>query len=248
MRCILRCSAIVCACTFARAAHADLPNTAPIYGSSDLDAIGAALEHSVSAPRQNDSLRDEAERRLRADGDDQSVAVGSTATSIGATLLAGGIFIAATQSWDSTNCVACVPSLLLIGGGVQLTIAGLLFLAERGSGHHGKGHHRRLEALVNAMSHPSIDAANASRRRRLTLAWTLLATGVAFAGGSAALFAMGHQSGFDDDARESIAAGSALAGAWLVTIGSGELASKWTDEMAIAPTRGGAMISYERRW
>jgi len=239
---------IVAACTLTRAARADLPNTAPIYGSDDLQAIGAALEHSVSAPGQNDSSRDEAERRLREDGEHQAIALGSTATSIGATMFIGGIFVASTSSWDSSNCVACFPSLMLLGGGFQLTLAGILFLADHDGNHHGRGHRHRVDALVSAMSHPSIESANAARRHRLTLAWTLLTTGVALAGGSVALFAMGHQSGFDDAAREGIAAASAFTGGWLVTIASGELASKWTDEMAIAPTRGGAMITYERRW
>jgi hypothetical protein len=230
------------------AARADLPSTAPIYGGESLDAIGARLEQSASAPGHNDSLRDEAERRLRANGDAESVALGGTATSIGATMLIGGLAFAGTANWSTQDCVACLPAVLLIGGGLQLTILGLIGIGDYGGLHHGRGHGRRLDALVHAMTKQSTEAAASARRARLTLAWTLLASGVAFAGGSIALFAMGHQSGFDDEAREGLAAASALAGGWLVTIASTELATRWTNEIAIAPTRGGAMLTYERRW
>jgi hypothetical protein len=237
------------ACTLGRAARADLPSTAPIYGSTDLDAIGAALEHSVSATGQNDSLREEAERRLRASGDDESIGVGSTATSVGATMLFGGIGLATSADWNSKSCAACFPAVLLTMGGAQLTLAGLIALGEYGGPHHnGRGYRRRVNALVAAMEHPSIAAANATRRHRLTFAWTFLMTGVALAGSGVALFAMGHQSGFDDGVREGIAAAGAFTGGWLVTIGSGELSSKWANEMAVAPTRGGAMLTYERRF
>jgi hypothetical protein len=224
-----------------------LPNTAPIYGSDNLESIGAALEQSVSAHRQNDS-RDEAERRLRADGDAESIAVGSTATSIGPTMFIGGIALAATADWNSKSCVACAPAVILMGGGFQLTVLGLFRLADYGGSHQGRGHRRRVDALTAAMSHPSLAAANAARRNRLTLAWSLVASGVALASSSVVLFAMGHRNGFDDGVREGLATGGAFVGGYLVTIGSGELATKWTNELAVAPTRGGAMISYERRW
>jgi hypothetical protein len=42
---------------------------------------------------------------------------------------------------------------------------------------------------------------------------------------------------------QSFIGGTAIAE---VAGGSGVLASKWANEMAVAPTRGGAMISYER--
>ena len=234
-------------CALTSVARADLPSTAPIYGSSDLDAIGAALQHSVSATRQNDST-DEAERRLRKDADAASMAGGSAATSTGGTMLIGGIALASSASWGSTSCVACIPSVILLAGGFQLTVYGLIDLGEYGGLHKGRGHRRRVHALADAMSHASIDAANAARRNRLTLAWTLLTTGVALAGTSVALFAMGHQNGLDDDARESLAAVSALAGGWFVSIASEELATRWTNELALAPTRAGAMLTYEHRW
>ncbi len=238
--------------TLASTARADLPNTAPIYGSDNLEAIGAALEQSVSAPRQNDSndsrARDEAERRLRVNGDAIDVALGSMATSVGATMLIGGIGLASSSNWKAIDCPACLPSVILIGGGVGLTLMGLFSLGDYGRPHLGRHHHRDVDVLVAAMSHSSARAANAARRSRSTVAWLFLASGLLLAGSSVTLFAMGHQSGFDDDAREALAAGGALAGGWLATIGSSELAARGADELALAPTRGGGMVSYQRRW
>ena len=243
---------IVGACAFSSAAHADLPNTAPVYGGDSLEAIGASLEHSVSASGQNDAhedaLRAEAERRMRADGDAASIVGGSVALSFGATLLIGGIGLASSATWGANDCAACMPSVLLVFGGAQLTVLGLVSLFEYGGPHRQRHHRRHVDELVHAMSLSSIEAARTARAHRLTLGWSLFASGAVLVGSSVALFAMGHQAGFDDGVREALAGGSAFLGSWLTTLGTGELATKWTNEMALAPTRGGAMLGYERRW
>ena len=240
------------ACAVAGAARADLPNTAPIYGGDSLESVGAALEHSVSGPRHDDpreeAAHDEAERRLRNEGDALSLAMGSTATSVGATMMIGGIGLASTAGSAGVDCPACLPSIILIAGGLQLTVLGLFGLADYGGAHRGRHHERRVNALVRAMSHASIEQASAARRGRLTLGWTLLASGAVLVGSGVALFAMGHQIGLDDGVREALAAANAFVGGWLVTAGSGTVATKWTNELALSPTRGGAMVTYERRW
>ncbi len=153
------------ACAVSRAAHADLPNTAPIYGAESLDSVGATLDQSVSEHGQNDS-RSEAERRLRENGDATSIVVGSTATSLGATLFVGGIALGSSLDWKSPDCPACLSSLVLATFGFQLALVGLIGFADYGSDHAGRGHARRVRALVLAMSHPSLEAARAARCSR----------------------------------------------------------------------------------
>jgi hypothetical protein len=185
---------------------------------------------------------------LRLNDDAVAMAVGSTGTSIGATMMVGGIALASSANWGSGECPACIPAVLLMLGGFHLSLMSLFSLGEYGGLHQGRGHHRRVTTLATAMSHPSADEARSERLARMTVAWTFFTTGVALAGGGLALFAMGHQSGFDDTLREGLAGFGAFAGGWLVTIASAELAHKWTNELAVAPTRGGAMLTYERRF
>jgi hypothetical protein len=92
-----------------------------------------------------------------------------------------------------------LPSLILLAGGIQLTLVGLFSIGA-------------VDELAAAMIHPSTGAASAERRRRLTVAWSFLASGFLVAGSSIAL-------------RE-----------------------RFRRRRAVAPTCGGAMISYERRW
>lgn len=236
---------VVATCAFSYAAHADLPSTVPIYGGDSLDSVAASLEHSVPP---HDDLRDEAERRLQRDGDIGSLVVGSVSASLGATLLGGGIALAAASDWKATDCPACLPEVILLMSGVQLSVLALFVLTSYGGEHHEKHHARHVDELVRAMRHPSTAAAKAARSERLTVGWSFVAFGAALVASSVTLFAIGHQDGFDDGGRMGLAALNGLVGSWLTTIGTTELATKWTDELAVAPARGGAMISYERRW
>ncbi len=133
-------------------------------------------------------------------------------------------------------------------GGTQLSLLSVAMFASYGGPHHGRHHTRQVDALVRAMSHPSIAAADAARRRRLAFGWSFVASGIVLLASSVTLFAIGHQDGFDDGLRMGIAAFNGLVGSMMTNYGSGVLATKWTDELALAPVRGGAVIGYERRF
>ena len=173
------------ACTISRGARADLPSTAPIDGAPEsLEEIGAQLEQSVSVPRQDDPRKDaeraEAERRLRAAGDPVALAVGSVGTSLGVTMLLGGTALATTSKWNNQDCPTCLGSVLMLTSGIAFTLIGLVSFGDWGAPQIGRRHARVVDALVDAMRHPSIDAANAARRARLSLGWSLIASSALF--------------------------------------------------------------------